>query len=120
MGHGIPIAHEYAHCFVNPIVEEHKDKLQAYKAFFEKHTNMPRFYNTDYAVINEYFVRAFQIRFMEQNKTLFPDFDIEEEYKRQRESFIYIDRFIEALKEFEKGKQSFAEFYTECIDDILL
>ncbi|MEG1887826.1 MAG: DUF4932 domain-containing protein, partial [Oscillospiraceae bacterium] len=59
------IAHEYAHCFVNPIIESHTDILKNHNAFFKAHKNMLDYYNTDYAVINEYFVRAFAIRFME-------------------------------------------------------
>lgn len=88
-------------------------------AFFEKHNAIPNFYNTDYAVINEYFVRAFQIRFMELHRALFPNFDIEKEYEYQRENFWFIDRFVEALRQFEKTEVNFSEFYTERIEEIL-
>ena len=47
---------------------------------------MYSFYNVDYAVINEYWVRAFAIRFME--KMRFDDFDVNEEYVRQRKTFL--------------------------------
>lgn len=114
------IAHEYAHCFVNPIVEENKDLLKKHTRFFELHTNMPNSYNVDYAIINEYFVRAFQIRFMEVNRTLFPDFDISAEYKRQRESFLFIYDFVDMLKVFENSAVSFSEFYTQNIDEFLI
>lgn len=113
------IAHEYAHCFVNPTVEKHIDILDKHKDFFNKHRNIPNFYNTDYAVINEYFVRAFQIRFMELNKTKFPNFDIRKEYLFQKESFIFIDDFISALKQFEISTVNFSEFYICKIDEIL-
>lgn len=112
------IAHEYAHCFVNPIVESHTDILKNHRAFFQAHKNMPDFYNTDYAVINEYFVRAFAIRFME--KYNFEGFDICAEYERQQESFIYIDLFVKELKEFEREKLSFLDYYTANINRILL
>lgn len=79
---------------------------------------MPDFYNTDYAVINEYFVRAFAIRFME--KYNFEGFDICAEYERQQESFIYIDLFVKELKEFEREKLSFLDYYTANINRILL
>ena len=72
---------------------------------------MSNAYNVDYAIMNEYWVRAFAIRFMEQNQHTFPDFDITEEYRRQKESFIYIERFVELLKEFELTKSSFEDFY---------
>ena len=113
------IAHEYAHCFVNPVVETHVDLLKKHPEFFEKHKDVPNFYNTDYAVINEYFVRAFQIRFMECNQTLFPGFDIGKEYEYQRKAFLFIDRFVEALLEFETSKMSFSEFYIKRIETLL-
>ncbi len=107
------IAHEYAHCFVNPTVEAYKSILKEYDTFFKSHTNMSNAYNVDYAVMNEYWVRAFTIRFMEQNQRLFPDFDIAEEYRFQKESFIYIEKFIELLKKFEKTELSFEDFYLD-------
>ncbi len=113
------IAHEYAHCFVNYTVEENKNRLSLHSGFFERHRKIPHFYNTEYAVINEYFVRAFQIRFMEINKKWFPDFCLSEEYRMQKEMFIYLERFISALKRFEEGNQSFSDFYIEQIDKIL-
>ena len=113
------IAHEYAHCFVNPVVEAHVDLLHKHPDFYAKHKDVPNFYNTEYAVINEYFVRAFQIRFMECNKTLFPGFDIEKEYEYQRKAFLFIDRFVEALREFEATKESFSEFYLKQIKGLL-
>lgn len=113
------IAHEYAHCFVNPIVEECKKLLKNHTHFFEVHKNMPKSYNVDYAVINEYFVRAFQIRFMEENHALFPKFDIPAEYVRQRESFIFIDYFVDMLKVFENSGKTFLEFYTQNIEKLL-
>ena len=113
------IAHEYAHCFVNRTVEKNQSILAGHSNFFEEHKNIPRFYNTKNAVINEYFVRAFQIRFIEINKEWFPDFCISEEYRIQKEMFIYLERFISALKRFEEGTQSFSEFYIEHIENIL-
>jgi len=113
------IAHEYGHCFVNPVVENNKNLLDKHKDFFERHTNMYQFYNVNYAVINEYWVRAFAIRFMECNTAIFPDFNIADEYKRQREVFFAIDKFIDALKSFEKLEVSFSDFYLSNIDNIL-
>lgn len=113
------IAHEYTHCFVNPIVEQNKELLKNHKQFFETHKNMPKSYNVDYAVINEYFVRAFQIRFMEENHTIFPEFDIHAEYERQRESFIFIDVFVDMLKVFENSGVAFSEFYKQNIEELL-
>lgn len=107
------IAHEYAHCFVNPTVEAHKCKLKNLNTFFVNHKNMSNAYNVDYAVMNEYWVRAFAIRFMEQNQHIFPDFDIAAEYRRQIESFIYIEKFVELLKEFEQTKLVFEDFYLD-------
>lgn len=113
------IAHEYGHCFVNPTVEAHADILSRHKDFFDKHTNIPNFYNVDFAIINEYFVRAFQIRFMELNKVRFPNFDMQKEYFFQKESFIFIDKFISALKLFEALTVNFSDFYMNNIDEIL-
>lgn len=111
------IAHEYAHCFVNPAVEARTDLLCRHEAFFRAHKNMPEYYNVDYAVINEYFVRAFAICFMEHWK--FDGFDIDAEYNRQRESFLFIDLFVNQLREFENGGKAFSEFYNEKIEQIL-
>lgn len=111
------IAHEYAHCFVNPIVESHTDMLKKHSSFFKSHTNMLDYYNTFYAVINEYFVRAFAIRFMEQWN--FKGFDVIAEYDRQRECFIYIDLFVNELKSFEKEHIPFQQFYLANIERII-
>ncbi len=105
------IAHEYAHCFVNPTVEAHKYILSNFREFFESHKNMSDAYNVDYAVMNEYWVRAFTIRFMEQNHHLFPAFDIADEYRRQKESFIHIEKFVDLLMKFEKTEVQFEDFY---------
>ena len=107
------IAHEYAHCFVNPTVEAHKELLKNIDSFFKSHKNMPTAYNVNYAVMNEYWVRAFAIRFMEQNQQIFPDFDIATEYQRQKESFIYIEKFVELLKDFEQTELLFEDFYVD-------
>lgn len=109
------VAHEFAHCFVNPVVEGHLDILSEITGFFNAHKNMYDSYNVNYAVMNEYFVRAFAIRFMEFFKDDYPDFDIYEEMKRQRSVFIYIDKFIELLKEFETLSESFEQFYLKAI-----
>ena len=114
------IAHEYAHCFVNPTVEEHKHLLKNFDSFFKNHKNMSNAYNVDYAVMNEYWVRAFAIRFMEQNQHLFAHFDIAAEYRRQKETFIYIEKFVELLKEFEQTDLVFEEFYLSTMKDSFL
>ena len=111
------IAHEYAHCFVNPVVEANKSLIETHSAFFNKHTNMPGFYNVDYAVINEYLVRAFTIRFMERMG--FYDFDIDGEYEQQRQTFIFIDDFVGALKRYERSNDSFEKFYLSNIAELL-
>ena len=113
------IAHEYAHCYVNPVVEENRELLGNHVHFFELHKNMPQSYNVDYAVINEYFVRAFQIRFMEENHLLFPEFNLSAEYERQQKMFIFIDDFVDLLKEFENSQVTFRDFYTKNIERIL-
>lgn len=114
------VAHEYAHCFVNPVVEGSLELLKNHRFFFDMHTNMLESYNTDYAVINEYFVRAFQIRFMEENHALFPEFDLSTEYERQRKSFNFIDDFVVLLKKYEESKMSFSEFYSRNIKKLLM
>lgn len=114
------IAHEYAHCFVNPTVETHKYILKNFNDFFKSHKNIPNAYNVDYALINEYWVRAFTIRFMEQNQRIFPDFNIAAEYQRQKESFIFIERFVEQLKIFEQSKSLFKDFYVEAMNNLLI
>lgn len=114
------IAHEYAHCFVNPTVEAHKYILKNLDTFFKSHKNMSNAYNVDYAVMNEYWVRAFAIRFMEQNQHIFPDFNITEEYQRQKESFIYIEKFVELLMKFEQSELTFDGFYLDAMRNLQL
>lgn len=109
------IAHEFAHCFVNPIVESDTEILKEMQPFFDMHVNMLDSYNTNYAIMNEYWVRAFAIRFMEKHHQIFLEFNIEEEYERQRKIFIYIDKFIEMLKEYENSNMAFENFYQENI-----
>ena len=70
--------------------------------------------------MNEYRVRAFAIRFMEQNQHTFPDFDIAEEYRRQKETFVHIEKFVELLKEFEQTKFSFEDFYLKTMRNLQL
>ncbi len=80
---------------------------------------MPQSYNVDYAVINEYIVRAFGIRFMEENRSLFPAFDVAAEYERQRKSFVFIERFVAFLRDFENSSMTFSAFYGQHIEEIL-
>ena len=56
---------------------------------------------------------------MEENHALFPKFDIPAEYVRQRESFIFIDYFVDMLKVFENSDKTFLEFYTQNIEKLL-
>lgn len=56
---------------------------------------------------------------MEENRRLFPEFDICAEYERQRKSFLFIDDFVSSLKEFEKSPVTFSEFYVGNIEKIL-
>lgn len=56
---------------------------------------------------------------MELNKDRFPDFDIQREYIFQKKSFIFIDKFISALKLFETLNVDFTDFYINYIDEIL-
>lgn len=112
------IAHEFAHCFVNPVIESHKDKLTELMYFFQKHTNMIDCYNVDYAIMNEYWVRAFTDIFMMKLADSFPNFDIEKDLARQRLNFIYLDNFITLLDQYEKQDISFCDFYLSSIDYI--
>jgi hypothetical protein len=112
------IAHEFAHCFVNPVVEDHKDKLTELTHFFQKHTNMIDCYNVDYAIMNEYWVRAFTDIFMMKIASSFPNFDIKQDLARQRINFIYLDNFITLLEQYEKSDISFCDFYLTSIDNI--
>jgi hypothetical protein len=112
------IAHEFAHCFVNPVVEGHKNKLTELMNFFQKHTNMIDCYNVDYAIMNEYWVRAFTDIFMMKLSDSFPNFDIKQDLARQRLNFIYLNDFITLLKQYEKQDISFCDFYLSSIDYI--
>ena len=111
-------AHEFGHCFVNPVVEGHKDKLNDLRMFFQSHKNMLYAYNVDYAVMNEYFVRAYSVKFMKKFKNDFMNFDINAVIERHRKIFIHIDEFIKYLDEYESGDLSFEAFYLSKLDKI--
>ncbi len=78
------VVHGYSHCFVNPIVESNLKSVEKHKDFFEQHQNMLSFYNTDYAIINEYIVRAAVIIFLKNNPDMYSPSYIEEEISRQK------------------------------------
>lgn len=107
------IAHEYAHCFVNPVIEKYKDRLHEYKEFFAAHKNMYTYYNVDYAVMNEYFVRAYTFRYMRLFRNDFPDYDeyCNDTEKTKTAFIIYLDKFVEFLIEYEQSNLAFDEFY---------
>lgn len=113
------IVHEYSHCFVNPIVELNLKLLAKHKDFFEQHQNMLSFYNTDYAVINEYIVRAVVIMFLKNNPAMYSPSYIEEEILRQKKTFLYIEIFLLAIEQYTKSELSFEEFYISSISDLL-
>ena len=52
-------------------------------------------------------------------KMRFDDFDVNEEYVRQRKTFLFIDRFTESLKRYECSKDSFEVFYLSELSDLL-
>ncbi len=56
---------------------------------------------------------------MEENRALFPAFDIAAEYQRQREHFIFIDDFVDMLKVYESSGTAFSDFYTTNIEKML-
>ena len=114
-------AHEFAHCFVNPVVEKYKEKLNGLSVFFQAHKNMMSFYNVDYAVMNEYYVRAYADIFMKNFKSDFPDFDIAADIERniKQAGFIYIDDFITYLDEYERGDRSFEDFYLLKLNELI-
>jgi hypothetical protein len=112
------LAHEFAHCFVNPVVEKYSAELEQMNNFFNAHKNIPYAYNVRYAVINEYFVRAFAIKLIQNFKSEFEDFDIKQEVDRQREMFIFLDEFILMLNEYEKSLLTFESYYLSVINKI--
>lgn len=111
-------AHEFGHCFVNPVVEGHKDRLDNLQMFFQSHKNMLHAYNVDYAVMNEYFVRAYSVKFMRKYKNDFVNFNINAVIERHRKIFIHIDEFIKCLDEYESGDLSFENFYLSKLEKI--
>ncbi|MDD4125976.1 MAG: DUF4932 domain-containing protein [Eubacteriales bacterium] len=113
------IAHEYAHCFVNPVIEKYKDKLYEYEDFFAAHKSMYTAYNVNYAVMNEYFAISFTVRYRQIFRNDFPDYD---EYCKNIETtkkvFIYLDKFIDFLIEYEQSNLTFEEFYLKILHRI--
>ena len=112
------LAHEFGHCFVNPVVESHKEKLSDLSAFFASHKNMMQHYNVNYAVMNEYLVRAYTIKFMKEFKNIFSDFDVNEQVECQKKTFIFIEKFVEYIDEYECQNLAFDIFYLSKLEDI--
>ena len=110
------IAHEYAHCFVNPVIEKYKIKLHEYEDFFAEHKNMYTAYNVDYAVMNEYFAISYTIRYRQIFRDDFPDYDeYYKDFERAKKPFIYFDKFIKFLIEYEQSNLAFEEFYLKIL-----
>ncbi len=112
--------HEYLHCYVNPVVESNVELLEAGKEFFKQHNNMLSFYNTTYAIINEYIVRAVVIKFLKCNPTMYSSQYIEEEILRQKKTFPFIEKFVLLIEQYEKSKLTFEEFYISSIEKWLM
>lgn len=108
------IAHEYAHCFVNPVVKKYNDQLDLFDHFFSTHINIPAVYNVNYAVINEYFVRAYVRHYLK-----LCDIGIDEfADKWEKERFIYIDNFVSLMSEYERSSLSFEQYYLNALQKI--
>ena len=112
------IAHEYAHCFVDPVVEKYKERLDTYNGFFDAHTNMWSCYNVNYAVMNEYYVRAYTRRYIEIFKEDFTDSFFMTYNQNEEEVFPYIDSFVRSLRDYEKSDMSFEDFYLDHLPEI--
>jgi hypothetical protein len=111
--------HEFGHSFVNPLTEQYAEKVSSLNKLFDPIKNwMSRqaYGNWEYCV-NEHIIRAIHVRLMElhigsqQSKALM-DNDI-------KNRFIYLEPFLEKLKEFEtqrdKNSITFSEFYPELL-----
>lgn len=76
-------------------------------------------YNVDYAVMNEYFAISFTLRYRQIFRDNFPDYD---EYcndtEKAKKAFIYLDKFIEFLIEYEQSNLEFEEFYLKILHRI--
>jgi hypothetical protein len=114
--------HEFGHSFVNPLTEKYWDKLKDYAYLFDPiYSGMKQQAYGDWQIcINEHIIRAIVIRMQEiynhwDKNALQKAINIEKKSKQ----FIYIQRIIDKLKDFEKqhneSKITFEQYYPELI-----
>jgi len=114
------IWHEWGHSFVNPLTEKYRDRVNASSKLLEpiakKQAGLA--YPYWYQSVNEHIIRAIHVRLLElhsdpqEAKTM-----LNNELNMR---FIYIEPFIEKLKDFEKQRDeigiTFSEYYPELIN----
>ena len=111
--------HEFGHPFVNPLSDQYADKISASEGLFEPIKDMMsrQAYSQWLICVNEHIVRAIGVRLRELH------FDSQIVKTRLEfelnNHFIYIEPFIEKLREFEKQRDekniTFSEFYPELL-----
>ena len=74
--------------------------------------------NVNYAVMNEYYVRAYTRRYIEIFKEDFTDSIFMTYNQKEEEVFLYIDSFVRSLRDYEKSDMSFEDFYLDNLPKI--
>lgn len=74
--------------------------------------------NVNYAVMNEYYVRAYTRRYIEIFKEDFTDSIFMTYNQKEEEVFLYIDSFVRALRDYEKSDMSCEDFYHDNLPKI--
>lgn len=123
------IRHEFSHSFINPLIYGNTEEIDKYKALFNTMSNamksMPA-YGTWTVALDEHLVRAAVIRI----SSIYDNLNTEDETNlvknEQRYGFIYMDKFVDLLKnEYEPNRDkypTFEDFYPEILkllNDIL-
>jgi len=111
--------HEFGHPFINPLSDQYADKISASEGLFEPIKEMMTrlAYPLWQICVNEHIIQAIEVRLRELH------FDSQRAKTRLEyilsNHFIYIEPFIEKLKEFEKQRDekniTFSEFYPELL-----
>jgi len=112
--------HEFGHSFVNPLAEKHADRVASTSNMLEpirEQMKMQAYSNWE-TVVNEHIIRAVHVRLeelhlgLELSQRLLDD--------QIKGHYIYIEPFIEKLKDFETKRDrdniTFSEFYPELLN----
>ncbi|MCL2347389.1 MAG: DUF4932 domain-containing protein [Planctomycetaceae bacterium] len=103
------IIHEFNHSFCNPLVEKHLDDLMpaAERIFpFVANTMANQYYSRPDIMLNEYLVRACEIRYLLAHEMKDETDRLIQAYRNSR-GFLWIEELVELLDRYEKERDKY-------------